>query len=81
MKMNTYETLKMVLDYCKTIDRNGSWDEVFNSLLTGDSTLLEELNTLEMTLSEWLVEESSIGVDTYKTMKALHLVQCLKEEL
>jgi hypothetical protein len=79
--MNTYETLKMVLDYCKTIDRNGSWDEVFNSLLTGDSTLLEELNTLEMTLSEWLVEESAIGVDTYQTLKALHLVQCLKEEL
>lgn len=79
MKMNTYYTLKLVLDYCKQIDRNGSWDEVLNNLVTGDSTIIEELDILENTLTEWISEEKSCGIVHSETPYHLELVKMMKE--
>ena len=61
--MTIEQQLKTVLDYCKFIDRNGSWDEVISNIETNETSLIDELEILHGTLTDWLFEEESGGIN------------------
>jgi hypothetical protein len=82
MSTNQLNKLNAILSYMESIDRNGSWNEVIKSINEHETTLLFELETLELTLVEWIEEEKSGGVDTLATTEILKAVKrMIREEL
>lgn len=75
-----FNALVRVLDYCKMIDRNGSWDEIYNDIKEGNSTLKIELENLSDTLATWVIEEETGSIDSTETRLHLKAVNIMLGE-
>jgi hypothetical protein len=74
------KAMKEVLAYCKEIDRNGSWENVIDSIISEESTLQIELEILHDTLESWLEAEKEIDVEL-TSLEHLNTIKEIIEEI